>query len=78
MAVGKDEVELIGINFFFVEYAERVLAIERIEGIDGLDEIGLKGAPNLTILELLDDMKPGIKGAEKEANLREVQIGIGE
>jgi len=78
VAVGKDEVVLIGVGFFFVERAERVLAVERIEGVDGLDQIGLKGAPNLAILQLLEDMEPGIQGAEEESHLGEVQIGIGE
>lgn len=68
VAVGEDQVVLIGVGFGVVG-VERVFAVERIEGVYVLDEIGLKGAANLTILQLLEDMEPGIKGAEKKANL---------
>jgi len=77
VAVGEDEVVLIGVGFVVVG-VEGVFAVEGIEGVDGLDEIRLKGAANLTIFQLLEDVEPGIEGAEKEADLGEVQIGIGE
>ncbi|KAK7294964.1 hypothetical protein RJT34_17864 [Clitoria ternatea] len=75
MVVGEDEVVLIGVGFV-VESVEGVFAVEGIEGVDGLDEIGLEGATNLTILELLEDVELGIEGAEEEADLGEVEIGI--
>lgn len=68
VAVGEHQVVLIGVVFFVLD-VERVFAVQRIKGVYGLHEIRLKGAPNLTILQLLEDMEPRIQGAEKEANL---------
>lgn len=77
LAVGKDKVILIGVVLDEI-MVEGIGAIKRIEGIDRLNEIGTEGAANLTVLELLHDMEPGIEGAEEETNLGEVEIGVGE
>lgn len=55
-----------------------VIGFEMIEIEDAFDVLGLEGALDVTILELLDDLGPGVAGAEVETQLREVELGFGE
>lgn len=54
-----------------------VIGFEMIEIEDGFDVLGPEGALDVTILELLDDLGPGVAGAEVETQLREVELGFG-
>lgn len=81
-AIGEEESEEIGIGDFDGDVEEVgggiVIGFEVIEIEDGFDVLGLEGALDVTILELLDDLGPGVAGAEVEAQLREVGLGFGE
>lgn len=77
IAVGEDKIVLIGV-LLDVFRVEGIGVIERIKGVNRLDKIGLKNAGNLAVFELLKDVEPGIEGAEEEANLGKVELGVGE
>lgn len=46
--------------------------VEMIEGEYGFDEVGLEGADDVVLVELIDDVGPGVASAEEEADEGEV------
>lgn len=50
--------------------------MELVEGEDVLDEVGLESTSDLAVLDLLEDVEPGISGAEEESDLGEVEIRV--
>lgn len=76
-AVGEDEGVLVGV-VVEVEGVEAVGVVsEGVEGVDGLEEVGSEGAGDLAVLDLLEDVEPGVAGAEEEAEPGEVEVGVG-
>lgn len=75
--VGKEEDELIGVGLR-KDSAEALLSgvvFEATEGVDLLDHVGIEGALDLSILQLLEHVEPRFAGAEEETHLRELRIG---
>lgn len=74
--VGEEEDELIGVGLG-EDGAEALLVavFEVSEGVYLLDQVGIEGALDLSILQLLEDVEPRFAGAEEESDLRELGIG---
>ena len=51
------------------------MAGEAVKGEDGFDEAGLEDARDFRILDLLEDVEPGVAGTEEETQLGQVEIG---
>lgn len=50
---------------------------EAVEGVGELDEVGLERAGDVEILQLAEDVHPGVERGEEESQLGEVELGGG-
>ena len=78
-AIGEDESVLIGGGLGVGEIEGGGGGVgELIEGEDALDGVGLEDAIDLRIVDLLEDVRPGVDGAEEESELGELgRVGCG-